>query len=111
MIQAKNYGDISFFIEMASNSPEYINQLRNLNDRLAALIDRVRSEGNNENRLESLIIIEKENAERALMKLKDDYERQLARNCTLLTETAKENAKYQFDIQKLSTEVEELTKK
>ncbi|MGH0166987.1 UNVERIFIED_CONTAM: hypothetical protein FKN15_051648 [Acipenser sinensis] len=82
--------------------------LRNLNDRLAVYIDKVRSL-ESENSVLQLQISEKEDVRsRELTGLKSLYENELADTRKSLDDTARERAKLQIELGKIKTEHEQL---
>ncbi|MBN3272876.1 LMNB1 protein, partial [Polyodon spathula] len=82
--------------------------LRNLNDRLAIYIDKVRSL-ESENSVLQLQISEKEDVRsRELTGLKSLYENELADTRRSLDDTARERAKLQIELGKIKTEHEQL---
>ncbi|KAF4083156.1 hypothetical protein AMELA_G00136740, partial [Ameiurus melas] len=84
--------------------------LRHLNDRLAVYIDRVRSLELENDRL-SLKVSEKEEVTtREVTGIKSLYEAELADARRVLDETARERAKLQINLGKVSSELEEVTK-
>ncbi|KAM9460793.1 lamin-B2 [Clarias gariepinus] len=85
-------------------------ELRHLNDRLAVYIDRVRSLELENDRL-SLKVSEKEEVTtREVTGIKSMYEAELADARRVVDETARERAKLQIDLGKVSSELEEVTK-
>ncbi|MGH0190012.1 UNVERIFIED_CONTAM: hypothetical protein FKN15_041377 [Acipenser sinensis] len=85
--------------------------LRNLNDRLAVYIDKVRSL-ESENSVLQLQISEKEDVRsRELTGLKSLYENELADTRKSLDDTARERAKLQIELGKIKTEHEQLLQK
>ncbi|KAB5559099.1 hypothetical protein PHYPO_G00025090 [Pangasianodon hypophthalmus] len=85
-------------------------ELRHLNDRLAVYIDRVRSLELENDRL-SLKVSEKEEVTtREVTGIKSLYEAELADARRVLDETAREKAKLQIDLGKVSSELEEVNK-
>ncbi|XP_027015304.1 lamin-B2 [Tachysurus fulvidraco] len=84
--------------------------LQHLNDRLAVYIDRVRSLELENDRL-SLKVSEKEEVTtREVTGVKSLYEAELADARRVLDETARERAKLQINLGKVSSELEEVTK-
>lgn len=83
-------------------------QLQNLNDRLAAYIDKVRSLELDNNRLTQQVHSHEETVTREISSIKYMYEAELTDARKLLDETAKERAQLQIDLGKLRTENEEL---
>lgn len=86
-------------------------ELQNLNDRLAAYIDRVRQLEAENNRLNVQIQTTQETVSREVTTVKSSYEKELADTRTLLDETAKEKARLQLDASRLRTDIDKLTPK
>ncbi|NWW96249.1 LMNB2 protein, partial [Rhynochetos jubatus] len=85
-------------------------ELRQLNDRLAVYIDRVRSLELENDRLLLKISEKEEVTTREVSGIKTLYESELADARRVLDETAKERARLQIEIGKLRAELEELNK-
>ena len=83
-------------------------QLQNLNDRLAAYIDRVRSLETENSRLNVQISTIQESVQKEVTSMKGLYEQELADARKLLDDTSKEKAQLQIDVGKLKTDNEEL---
>lgn len=83
-------------------------QLQNLNDRLAAYIDRVRSLETENTRLNVQVSTIQESMEKEVVSMKGLYEQELGDARKLLDDTAKEKAQLQIDLGKLKTDNEEL---
>ena len=83
-------------------------QLQNLNDRLAAYIDRVRSLESENSRLNLQISTIQESVQKEVVSMKGLYEQELADARKLLDDTAKEKAQLQIDVGKLKADNEEL---
>lgn len=84
-------------------------ELQNLNDRLAAYIDRVRQLEAENNRLNLQIHTTTETVTREVSSVKSSYEKELSDTRSLLDETAKEKARIQLDAGRLRAELEELS--
>lgn len=82
--------------------------LQNLNDRLAAYIDRVRQLELENNRLNVQVETIQENVQKEVVSMKSLYEQELEDARRLLDDTAKERAQLQIDVGKLKTECEDL---
>lgn len=82
-------------------------QLQNLNDRLAAYIDRVRYLENENNRLQVQVRSSEETVTREVTNIKGLYESELAEARKLLDDTAKEKAKLQLEANKYKTEADD----
>lgn len=87
------------------------NELQNLNDRLAAYIERMRSLENENSRLTTEISSYHETSTREVKNIKSMYEHELADARKLLDETAKEKAKLEIDIKRFFEENEDLKKR
>lgn len=87
------------------------NDLQNLNDRLAAYIDRVRNLENENARLSSEITCYRDTSTREVMSIKGMYEHELSDARKLLDETSKEKAKLEIDIKRIFEENEDLKKR
>lgn len=87
------------------------NELQNLNDRLAAYIDRVRNLENENSRLTTEITSYRETSHREVSNIKTMYEHELGDARKLLDETSKEKAKLEIDIKRLFEENEDLKKR
>ncbi|XP_068012472.1 lamin-B2 [Melanerpes formicivorus] len=85
-------------------------ELRQLNDRLAVYIDRVRSLELENDRLLLKISEKEEVTTREVSGIKNLYESELADARRVLDETAKERARLQIEIGKLGAELEEFNK-
>ncbi|XP_054031258.1 lamin-B2 [Dryobates pubescens] len=85
-------------------------ELRQLNDRLAVYIDRVRSLEVENDRLLLKISEKEEVTTREVSGIKSLYESELADARRVLDETAKERARLQIEIGKLGAELEEFNK-
>ena len=82
-------------------------QLSNLNDRLAAYIDKVRYLENENSRLTVQIRSSEETVTREVGNIKALYESELAEARKLLDDTAKEKAKLQLEANKYKTEADD----
>lgn len=87
------------------------NELQNLNDRLAAYIDRVRNLESENSRLTTEITTYRETSHREVTNIKGMFEHELADARKLLDETSKEKAKLEIDIKRFFEENEDLKKK
>lgn len=87
------------------------NELQNLNDRLAAYIDRARTLEQENSRLTCEITSYRETSSREVNKVKTMYEHELSDARKLLDETAKEKAKLEIDIKRFYEENEDLKKR
>lgn len=85
--------------------------LANLNDRLAAYIDRVRKLETENSRLTKQIEIHEESVTKEVTSIKSMYETELGDTRKLLDELAKEKAKLQIDAGKYKSELDELKDK
>ncbi|XP_013771688.1 lamin Dm0-like [Limulus polyphemus] len=83
-------------------------ELQNLNDRLAAYIDRVRNLENENNRLTRQVQTTQETITKEVTNIKTLYEQELKDARRLIDETAKEKARLQIEAGKWKKEVEEL---
>lgn len=81
--------------------------LQNLNDRLAAYIDRVRYLENENSRLLVQVRSTEETVSREVTNIKSLYESELGEARKLLDDTAKDKAKLQLDANKYRTEAED----
>ena len=86
-------------------------ELQNLNDRLAAYIDRVRHLESENNRLSLQIHTTQDTISREVTSVRSSYEKELADTRALLDETAKEKARLQLDAGRSRAELGELTPK
>lgn len=86
-------------------------ELRNLNDRLAVYIDRVRHLESENSRLTLQVQTSQETVTREVTSIKNMYESELADARRLLDETARERAKLQIDVNKYRTDNEDLAAK
>ena len=82
-------------------------QLQNLNDRLAAYIDKVRYLENENSRLQVQVRSTEETVTREVTNIKTLYESELAEARKLLDDTAKEKAKLQLEANKYKTEADD----
>lgn len=82
-------------------------QLQNLNDRLAAYIDKVRSLESENSRLIVQVQSTEETITREVTNIKQLYENELADARKLLDETAKDKARLQIEIGKYKSEAED----
>lgn len=82
-------------------------QLQNLNDRLAAYIDKVRYLENENGRLQIQVRSTEETVSREVGNIKALYESELAEARKLLDDTAKEKAKLQLEANKYKTEADD----
>ena len=82
-------------------------QLQNLNDRLAAYIDRVRYLEGENSRLQVQVKSTEETVTREVSNIKALYEAELAEARKLLDDTAKEKAKLQLEANKYKTEADD----
>lgn len=82
--------------------------LQNLNDRLAAYIDRVRQLEFENNRLNLQVETIQESVQKEVVSMKGLYEQELDDARKLLDDTAREKAQLQIDVGKLKTENEDL---
>lgn len=87
------------------------NELMNLNDRLAAYIDRVRHLENENARLTTEITCYRDTTTREVTNIKGMYEHELSDARKLLDETSKEKAKLEIDIKRFFEENEDLKKR
>lgn len=87
------------------------NELQNLNDRLAAYIDRVRHLENENSRLTTEITSYRETSHREVSNIKGMFENELGDARKLLDETSKEKAKLEIDIKRFFEENEDLKKR
>ncbi len=86
-------------------------ELQNLNDRLAAYIDRVRQLESENNRLNLQIHTTQDTISREVTSVRNSYEKELSDTRGLLDETAKEKARLQLDSGRVRAELGELTPK
>ena len=82
-------------------------QLSNLNDRLAAYIDKVRYLENENSRLSVQIRASEETVTREVGNIKTLYESELAEARKLLDDTAREKTKLQLEATKYKTEADD----
>jgi lamin B len=87
------------------------NELQNLNDRLAAYIDRVRHLENENARLTTEITCYRDTTTREVTNIKGMYEHELSDARKLLDETSKEKAKLEIDIKRFFEENDDLKKR
>lgn len=87
------------------------NELQNLNDRLAAYIDRVRNLESENARLSTEITCYRDTTTREVTSIKSMYEHELSDARKLLDETSKEKAKLEIDIKRIFEENEDLKKR
>jgi len=87
------------------------NELASLNDRLAVYIDRVRHLEADNQRLRQVSIELEETVRREVNGVKGVYDRELAEARRLLDQLAQEKAKFQLEVSKLQSEVEDLKSK
>jgi lamin B len=85
--------------------------LQNLNDRLAAYIDRVRFLETENSRLTMEIRTSQETVTREVSNIKSMYENELSDARKLLDETAREKAKLEIDAKRIWEENEDLKKR
>jgi lamin B len=85
--------------------------LQNLNDRLAAYIDRVRNLESENARLTTEITCYRDTTTREVTNIKGMYEHELSDARKLLDETSKEKAKLEIDIKRFFEENEDLKKR
>lgn len=83
----------------------------NLNDRLAAYIDRVRYLEQENNRLATEISSYRDTTTREVTSIKGMYEHELSDARKLLDETSKEKAKLEIDVKRLYEENEDFKKR
>lgn len=87
------------------------NELQNLNDRLAAYIDRVRHLENENARLTTEITCYRDTSTREVTNIKGMYEHELSDARKLLDETSREKAKLEIDIKRFFEENDDLKKR
>lgn len=87
------------------------NELANLNDRLAAYIDRVRELETENSRLTQQIETSQETRTREVTSVKNLYERELAEARRAVDDTANERAKLQLEAKKWQADAEALQAK
>lgn len=87
------------------------NELQNLNDRLAAYIDRARNLENENSRLSTEITCYRDTTTREVTNIKSMYEHELSDARKLLDETSKEKAKLEIDIKRFYEENDDLKKR
>lgn len=86
-------------------------ELQNLNDRLAAYIDRVRYLETENSRLSLQVQTTQETITREVTSIKSMYEQELSDARKVLDETAKEKAKLQIESNKWKTELDDVLEK
>lgn len=86
-------------------------QLTNLNDRLAAYIDHIRSLESENQRLHVQVQTFEETSQREVSNVKDLYERELAAARKLIDDLSKENAQLTINVGKYKSESEEWMRK
>jgi len=87
------------------------NELASLNDRFAVYIDRVRHLKADNERLTKVSSELEETVRREVSGVKGIYDRELADARRLLDQLAQEKAKYQLEVSKLQSQVEDLKAK
>ena len=86
-------------------------ELQNLNDRLAAYIDKVRNLESENNRLTVQIQTSQDTVSREVNSVRSSYEKELSDTRQLLDETAKEKARLQLDAGRFRAELAEINPK